>query len=103
MYILLFNMYISVIEIVSEEYIVYKEWVTNHMQPNWIPSTDDAVIARVRTSGIVEEQFDIDGVHFKLFDVGGQRAERRKWIHCFDNVTALIFVMALSGILRYCW
>jgi len=31
-----------------------------------------------------------------VFDVGGQRAERRKWIHAFDNVTAIIFVTAIS-------
>jgi hypothetical protein len=31
-----------------------------------------------------------------MFDVGGQRNERRKWIHCFDNVTAVIFVTAIS-------
>ena len=31
-----------------------------------------------------------------MFDVGGQRNERRKWIHCFDNVTACIFVTAIS-------
>ena len=32
-----------------------------------------------------------------MFDVGGQRSERRKWIHCFDNATAIIFTAALSG------
>jgi hypothetical protein len=33
---------------------------------------------------------------FSIFDVGGQRSERRKWIHCFDNVTAIIFICAMS-------
>lgn len=32
-----------------------------------------------------------------MFDVGGQRSERRKWIQCFDDVGALLFVVALSG------
>lgn len=32
-----------------------------------------------------------------MFDVGGQRSERKKWIHCFENVTALLFVVAISG------
>ena len=32
-----------------------------------------------------------------MFDVGGQRDERRKWIQCFNDVTAIIFVTAMSG------
>ena len=31
-----------------------------------------------------------------MFDVGGQRSERKKWIHCFENVTSIIFCTALS-------
>lgn len=31
-----------------------------------------------------------------MVDVGGQRSERRKWIHCFDNVTSIIFLAAVS-------
>ena len=33
---------------------------------------------------------------FELVDVGGQRSERRKWIQCFDNVTAVLFIISLS-------
>lgn len=29
-------------------------------------------------------------------DVGGQRSERKKWIHCFENVIALIYLASLS-------
>jgi len=35
-------------------------------------------------------------VHFRMVDVGGQRSERRKWIHCFENVTSIMFLVALS-------
>lgn len=35
-------------------------------------------------------------MYFRMFDVGGQRSERKKWIHCFEGVTAIIFCVALS-------
>lgn len=38
----------------------------------------------------------------RMFDVGGQRSERKKWIHCFEGVTAIIFCVALSGMLLEC-
>jgi GTPase SAR1 family protein len=38
----------------------------------------------------------IEGVQFEIYDVGGQRSERRKWVHGFENVDAVIFVAALS-------
>ena len=36
-------------------------------------------------------------INYRLVDVGGQRSERRKWIQCFDDVKAVLFVAALSG------
>lgn len=33
---------------------------------------------------------------FVIIDVGGQRSERKKWVHCFEDVTAIIFFVALS-------
>ena len=35
-------------------------------------------------------------VHFRLVDVGGQRSERRKWIHCFEDVSSIIFIASLA-------
>ena len=54
----------------------------------YVPSIQDVLRSRVRTSGIVEERYIIDRVPFQMYDVGGQRNERKKWIHCFDNVNA---------------
>jgi len=72
-----------------------KKW-PNWGGEGWIPEVDDVMKARVRTSGIVEEKYTIDGTNFRMYDVGGQRNERKKWIHCFDGVTAIIFVGAIS-------
>merc|ERR1719446_865832 len=63
---------------------------------DYCPNEQHMLTARVRTSGIVTESYVIDGNTFEMYDVGGQRNERKKWIHCFDNVTAVIFVGAIS-------
>jgi len=64
---------------------------------DYVPSFQDVVRCRIRTTGIVELEFQVEKHIFKLFDMGGQRNERKKWIHCFENVTAVIFVAALSS------
>lgn len=64
--------------------------------PHFVPTHDDILRARLRTTGVVERTFRIEGTPFKFIDVGGQRNERRKWIHCFDKVTAILFVSAVS-------
>ena len=66
-------------------------------EPNFIPDEQDVLRCRVQTTGIVEENFSHKDLHFRMFDVGGQRSERRKWIHCFEGVTAIIFCASLSA------
>ncbi len=78
----------------SAEYFFNK--LDEIMQPGYIPSAQDVLRSRVRTTGIVENEFTVDKHIFKMFDVGGQRNERKKWIHCFEKVTAVIFVAAIS-------
>lgn len=65
-------------------------------RPDYLPDKDDIIHSRVRTSGIVTERYVIDNTIFEMYDVGGQRNERKKWIHCFEGVTAVIFVAAIS-------
>ena len=74
----------------------YFENIDRIKQPNYLANQQDILLSRVRTSGIVTERYEIDGSQFEMYDVGGQRNERKKWIHCFDDVTAVIFVAALS-------
>ena len=65
--------------------------------PNYVPNQDDVLRTRVKTTGIVEMRFHFKDLFFRMFDVGGQRSERKKWIHCFEGVTAIIFCVALSA------
>ncbi|KAL7073425.1 hypothetical protein ACQ4LE_006959 [Meloidogyne hapla] len=64
--------------------------------PTYVPTIQDILMLRITTTGIIEVKFEIKNVNFRVFDVGGQRSERKKWIHCFDDVHAIIFVVALS-------
>jgi GTPase SAR1 family protein len=64
-------------------------------------------MARIRTTGIVVSELEHkmaspkedepDSIKFQVVDVGGQRNERKKWIHCFDDVKAILFIVNLAG------
>ncbi|CAF4766217.1 unnamed protein product [Rotaria socialis] len=62
---------------------------------NFTPTDDDILRVRIPTTGIVQEDFIFSHLQLRIVDVGGQRTERRKWIHCFDNVTSVIFLASL--------
>jgi len=72
----------------------YYSHLTRILAPDYIPSIDDVLRAREATTGIHEFSFDLDPAIFRMIDVGGQRSERRKWIHCFEGVTSIIFIAA---------
>ena len=62
-----------------------------------IPNDLDILHLRLRTTGITETVLDADGHSYHLFDVGGARLERKKWVHTFENVRCILFVASLSG------
>jgi len=64
--------------------------------PHYVPDDQDLLRSRAGTTGIVEKEFLIQGNTFHLMDVGGQRNERKEWMHCFENVTAVLFVAAIN-------
>ena len=63
----------------------------------YVPNEQDIVHARARTIGITETVFTLRDHDMLMVDVGGQKSERRKWIHCFQDVTSILFLVSLSG------
>lgn len=64
---------------------------------DFLPTDQDILRTRLRTTGISETIFDLGNLTYKMVDVGGQRSERKKWIHVFDNVQVVLFLVAISG------
>ncbi|XP_054849079.1 guanine nucleotide-binding protein subunit alpha-12 isoform X2 [Eublepharis macularius] len=65
-------------------------------QLNYFPSKQDILLARKATKGIVEHDFIIKKIPFKMVDVGGQRSQRQKWFQCFDGITSILFMVSSS-------
>ena len=70
------------------------------MSQDYMPTEEDIWRLKVRTTGVIHSSYETkDDWHFTVTDVGGERNERRKWIHSFEAVTCIIFVASLK---QYC-
>ena len=66
------------------------------LEENFVPNSEDIIRMRQATTGVQETCLPFGDVNFRLVDVGGQRSERRKWIHCFEDVSSIIFIASLA-------
>jgi len=80
----------------NDSAVYYFNAIDRMSSTDYMPTDQDILRSRVKTTGITETTFMVGELTYKLFDVGGQRSERKKWIHCFENVTALVFLVSLS-------
>eukprot|EP01127_Copromyxa_protea_P011857 TRINITY_DN3023_c0_g1_i3.p1 TRINITY_DN3023_c0_g1~~TRINITY_DN3023_c0_g1_i3.p1 ORF type:complete len:231 (-),score=35.78 TRINITY_DN3023_c0_g1_i3:471-1163(-) len=78
----------------SAEY--YFTHVKRFAEKDFTCTQDDVPYVKIRTTGIYETSFTVNGLDLVFIDVGGQRSERRKWIHCFSRVTAVIYCCAID-------
>ncbi|KAH3665583.1 hypothetical protein OGAPHI_003770 [Ogataea philodendri] len=62
----------------------------------YLCTDEDILKGRIKTTGITETNFIVNETKFKILDAGGQRSERKKWIHCFQDITCALFVLAVS-------
>ncbi|KAJ7197374.1 heterotrimeric G protein alpha subunit B [Mycena pura] len=65
--------------------------------PDYLPTDQDILRSRVKTTAITETIFEHGELTYKLFDVSHMQSDRRKWLRCFDNVEAILFLASLSG------
>lgn len=79
----------------NARYFLDKLIVLRHQE--YLPDDQDILRCRVMTEQILEIKFKVKDALFHMFDVGGQRDQRRKWIQCFNDATAVVFVTSLSG------
>jgi GTPase SAR1 family protein len=71
------------------------EHISRIIDEKYIPTQEDCLRSRIRTSGASEFTFKVKDINYHIVDVGGQRSERRKWTHFFDDVTIVIFCASL--------
>jgi len=76
--------------------VIFLQEIKRISRNDYIPDNNDILYVRYRTTGMAEKEFRIKDAIFKVHDVGGQRNERKKWIHFFDGVTAVLFVVSLT-------
>ena len=81
----------------NESALYYFQRMDEILSTSYIPTDQDVLQSRVQSTEVVETSFLRDSITYQLFDVGGQWSERRKWLHCFDDVKVVLFIASLSG------
>ena len=80
----------------SDSTFYYISRLDSLIQSDYLPNNQDILRVRIRTVGITEHKFEAFKVVFHITDVGGQRNFRKKWKYCFDDVKAIIYLVAIS-------
>ena len=80
----------------NDSAVYYFNSIERLSSPTYLPANQDILRNPSKTMGITETSFKVGELIYKLVDVGGQRSERKKWIHCFETITTLLFLVSLS-------
>uniref|UniRef100_A0A8R1IC75 Uncharacterized protein n=2 Tax=Caenorhabditis japonica TaxID=281687 RepID=A0A8R1IC75_CAEJA len=81
---------------IDDSTIYFLENFSRITEKGYLPTEEDILKSRVPTSGVIQYKIMLKNFNFRIFDVGGQRAQRRKWLHVFDDVHAVLFITSLS-------
>lgn len=72
------------------------EEVNRIASPDYVPTEADILRARTRTCGFHETSFKMGEIEIRMFELGGARGERKKWIHMLDDMTAILFTVNIN-------
>ncbi|KAI9353568.1 guanine nucleotide binding protein, alpha subunit [Obelidium mucronatum] len=78
------------------------ENLTRICAADFVPTEVDIVNARLMTQTVSKTIIQFEGETYSIFDVGGQKSQRKKWAPFFSDVKAVIFVVALSSYDQVC-
>ncbi|XP_052227931.1 guanine nucleotide-binding protein G(i) subunit alpha-3-like isoform X2 [Dreissena polymorpha] len=71
--------------------------ISRMLAEDYVPSHQDILFIRRPTLGVIEHHFNVDDFIYRVIDVAGQKSQRKKWIHLFENVTVVLFFVSLSA------
>ncbi|KAI0487063.1 G-protein alpha subunit-domain-containing protein [Xylaria cf. heliscus] len=57
----------------------------------------DLLRTQVTTTGIHQVTLNYEGSQFCIYDFGGERSERKKWIHAFQDVSTVVYPVDTTG------
>ncbi|GMR45774.1 hypothetical protein PMAYCL1PPCAC_15969, partial [Pristionchus mayeri] len=75
----------------------YIPMLSTLLTPGYVLTSTDILHLRIPTTSVNEINFNLATRSIRLIDVGGQRSYRKKWIHCFDGVAAVLFVASMAS------
>ena len=81
-------------ELTNDSYI---RDVDRFVSPAYLPTDNDILRARLGSTGVTDCHVKFNKKHCRVFDVGGTRVERKKWVHTFEMINYVVFVAPLSG------
>lgn len=78
--------------------IYYFESLGRIFSPDYVPTNEDVMMCLHRNSQVEELILESGGRTYRIIDPGGaaRTDEKRKWMHQFSRVTAIVFMVCLS-------
>jgi guanine nucleotide-binding protein G(i) subunit alpha len=74
----------------NDNAVYYFNAIDRMSDPQYLPTDEDIIRSHEQSTGVAETTFQVGELKYRVIDADGVRAERKKWIHCFEDVTALV-------------